>query len=86
MCWVPQFAELSLLRMPSSGMLRRVALVRTDVSEEYVASIIRVRIGELETSLAITSKRGTRRRNTMNTIKILSMYWYRETSTKRHFI
>jgi hypothetical protein len=36
-------------------MLRRVALVRTDVSEELSASIIRVtRIGELST-LAVTS-------------------------------
>jgi demethoxyubiquinone hydroxylase (CLK1/Coq7/Cat5 family) len=41
--------------MPSSGMLRRVALVGTDVSEERIASIIRVtRIGEVGT-LAITS-------------------------------
>jgi hypothetical protein len=38
----------------SSGTLRRVALVRTDVSEELSASIIRVtRIGELGT-LAVT--------------------------------
>jgi hypothetical protein len=37
--------------MASSGMLRRVALVRTDVSEELSASIIRVtRICELELS------------------------------------
>jgi hypothetical protein len=36
--------------MPSSGVLRRVALVRTDVSEESSASIIRTtRIGELGT-------------------------------------
>jgi hypothetical protein len=38
-------------------MLRHVALVRTDVSEELSASIIRVtRIGELRT-LAVTSNR-----------------------------
>jgi hypothetical protein len=37
-------------------MLRRVALVRTDVSEELSASIIRVtRIGELGTTLAVRS-------------------------------
>jgi hypothetical protein len=48
--------------MASSGMLRRVALVRTDVSEEFSASIIRVtRIGELGTTLAVTSNRRTLR-------------------------
>jgi hypothetical protein len=37
-------------RVASSGMLNRVALVRTDVSEELSASIIRVTIiGELGT-------------------------------------
>jgi hypothetical protein len=42
--------------MAYSGILRRVALVRTDVSEELSASIIRVtRIGELGTTLAVTS-------------------------------
>jgi hypothetical protein len=48
-------ALLKRWRMPSSGMLRRVALVRTDVSEEFSAtSIIRVtRIGELGTTLAV---------------------------------
>jgi hypothetical protein len=43
--------------MASSEMVRRVALARTDVSEELSASIIRVtRIGELGT-LAVTSNR-----------------------------
>jgi hypothetical protein len=42
--------------MASSGILRRVALVRTDVSEEVRASIIRVtRLGELGTTLAVPS-------------------------------
>jgi hypothetical protein len=50
--------------MASSGMLHRVALVRTDVSEELSACIIRVtRIGELGTTLAVTSNRRTLRRN-----------------------
>jgi hypothetical protein len=47
----------------SSGMLRRVALVRTDVSEELSASFIRVtRICELGTTLAVTNNRCTLRR------------------------
>jgi hypothetical protein len=46
--------------MASSRLLRRVALVRTDVSEELSASFIRVtRIGEPGTMLAVTSNRGT---------------------------
>jgi hypothetical protein len=49
----------------SSGMLRRVALVRTDVSEEPSASFIRVtRIDELGTTQAATNNRRTLRRNT----------------------
>jgi hypothetical protein len=48
--------------MVSSGMLRRVTLVRTDVSEELSASFIRVkRIGELGTTLAVTRNRCTLR-------------------------
>jgi hypothetical protein len=46
--------------MASSVMLRRVALVRTDVSGELSASFIRMtRIGELRTTLAVASNRRT---------------------------
>jgi hypothetical protein len=49
--------------MVSSGMLRRLALVRTDVSEEPSAFFIRVtRSGELGTTLAVTSHRRSVRR------------------------
>jgi hypothetical protein len=42
--------------MVSSGMLRHVALVRTNVSEELSASFIRVtRIGELVTASIVPS-------------------------------
>jgi hypothetical protein len=43
--------------MVSSGILGRVALVTTDISEERSATIIRVtRIGELGTMLALTNR------------------------------
>jgi hypothetical protein len=52
--------------MASPGILRSVALVRTDVSEELSASIIRVtRIGQLGTTLGVTSNRRKLRRNGM---------------------
>jgi hypothetical protein len=54
-----------------------VALVRTDVSEEFSASYIRVtRIGELGTTSAVTSNRSTlRRKEALNST---------ETSVKSH--
>jgi hypothetical protein len=58
--------------MVSSEMLRRVALVRTDVSEEPSASFIRVtRIGKLGTTLAVTSNRRTLRRNSKCSVRRL---------------
>jgi hypothetical protein len=52
---------IPLQRLPSSGMLRRVALVRPDVSEERISSIITLtRIGELGTNVSsISSQRAS---------------------------
>jgi hypothetical protein len=53
-------------------MLRRVALVRTDVSEEPGASFIRVtRIGEQGTTLAVTDNRRTQLTNTSSVRRLL---------------
>jgi hypothetical protein len=50
--------QIILWKMASYGILRLVALVRTDVSEELSTSFIRVTgIGELGTTLAVTSNR-----------------------------
>jgi hypothetical protein len=50
--------------MSSSKMRRQVNLMRIDVYEEHIISIVRVRrIGELGTSLAVSSNRRTLRKN-----------------------
>jgi hypothetical protein len=61
------------------GLLRLAALVISDVSEELSASFIRVtRIGELGTTLSVTSNRCTLRRNTMFLVhRFLSPWWKR---------
>jgi hypothetical protein len=57
--------QLTNWRIPSSVILRSVALSRTDVSEEHNVTIIRVtRLGELRT-LAVPSNPSTLRRNTI---------------------
>jgi hypothetical protein len=64
--------EISQRRMASSGILRRVALVRTEVSEELSTSFIRVtRIGEIGTTLVHL---------------FLSFWWRRYVSPKRWFL
>jgi hypothetical protein len=61
-CFPKICSKHRMYTMASSGMLRRVSLVRTDVSEEPNAFFIRVtRIGELGTTLAVTSNRRTQR-------------------------
>jgi hypothetical protein len=53
-------------RMHPSEVLRHVALVITDVSEERIASIIRMtRIGALRTKLSVTRNRRMLRSNTV---------------------
>jgi hypothetical protein len=59
--------------MPSSWMLQRVTLLRTDVSEEHSPSSFRVtRNVELGTTLAVTSNGRTLRRNTLILEALLS--------------
>jgi hypothetical protein len=61
--WDLRFSRRWLWRMWSSGMLRRVDLVRTDVSQELSPSFIRVtRICEIGTTLAVTINRRTLRK------------------------
>jgi hypothetical protein len=68
--WTHAGNVITIRRMASSAMLRRVALVRTDVSEELSASIRVTRNGELGTTLAVTSNRRTLRRHTKCHCKI----------------
>jgi hypothetical protein len=41
--FIPKEFDSSHLRMPSSGMRRLVVFVRSNISEEYIAFIIRVK-------------------------------------------
>jgi hypothetical protein len=59
------FTALTIKNAVFWDMTQRVALVRTDVSEERFASIIRVkRISEVGITLAVTSNSKMLRRNT----------------------
>jgi hypothetical protein len=58
-------------------MLHRVALVRINVSEERISSIIRATgFGELGT-LAVTGNRRRLPRNTIHTYRLFSPWWWR---------
>jgi hypothetical protein len=60
--------------MTFSEMVYHVAHVRTDVSEEGIASIIRViRIDELGTMLAVTSNQSILQRNILPILVTLMM-------------
>jgi undecaprenyl pyrophosphate phosphatase UppP len=62
--------------MPSCGMLLRVTLVRTHVSEVLSASFIKVtRICELGTTLAVTNNRRVLRINNMLLIYLIISYF-----------
>jgi hypothetical protein len=68
------FGKLILKKNVAFGMLRHVALVRTDVSEECGNSVIRVtRIDELETTLTITINRCTLRINTSQKMAFITV-------------
>jgi hypothetical protein len=69
---VTVYIDIPVFIMASSGMLRRVAFVRTDVSEELSASFIRVtRIGEPGTMLAVTINRRKLGKNTIRSVRRL---------------
>jgi hypothetical protein len=67
--------------MASSGMLRRVALVRTDVSEGLSASFIReTKICEQGTTLAVTSNRRSVRQLLVTASVVLHRHSDRQTN------
>jgi hypothetical protein len=74
--------------MVSSELLRRVALVRTDVSEEPGATFIRVtKIGELGTTQAATSNRRTLRRNKWKVVsEVLTILYENMAVVKNRFL
>jgi hypothetical protein len=58
LCKIWGFSRRWLWRMSSSGILHLVTLVRTEVLEERIASIIKVtKIGEVGTTLRISNNR-----------------------------
>jgi hypothetical protein len=60
----------ALGRMSPSTMLRCVALVITDISEEYITSIIRVTgSGKFGKTLAVTSNGSTFRHNSIQSVQ-----------------
>jgi hypothetical protein len=67
-------------------MLRHVALVRTDVSEELSASFIRVTISELGTTVAVTSNRRTLQRNSNSQQNLLSKTFIKSQAYSFHYI
>jgi hypothetical protein len=76
--WRPSRLDESPWRMPSSEMWRPVAFVRTEVSEELIASNIKMeRISELGTTLAVTSSRSTLR------ITWFFAVWYKASHPRR---
>jgi hypothetical protein len=78
-----RFSQRWVWKISSSGMLRRVALVRADVSGKHSVSIIRVRrICELRTTLAVT-----RNRSTLRAHRFLSLWWWKNyVLAKRRFL
>jgi hypothetical protein len=68
---IQHFNNSTLWRIPSYGMWRHVALVRVDVSDVRVVSIIRMKGIRIFWTLAVTSNRRTLRRNTSNVVRLL---------------